>query len=265
MMQSDSSVLQAHQSQTAVVIFARLHSFASGTDYKQSVFRHALQYVLEKYGATIFERSSEENLLAAFNIPNQIPVSGYLATTSTLEMVQVFNGLRREMKLADVRLSLGISKNEARLTEGLESRRYRVTGPAVDIARYLAGESKADEITVSAEVYEEMGLLASNFKVVARNDVVMPGIQTIQHVYRLSSITAQTSHTRALSSVVPSAELTRSQVLIAEDDPAVRSLFAKVLKNAGFAPHMAVNGHEVQGFCILISCSILFYVFTFLV
>lgn len=245
MIQSETPKLKSQQSQIAVVIFARLDGFAPGTDYMLSVFRHALQYVMEKFGATIFERSSDNYILAAFNIPEQVPVPGYLATTSTLEMVQVLNGLRREMKFADVRLSVGVSKGQAQLTEGLESRRYRISGPAVDIARYLAGEAEADEIAVSAEVYEEMGLLASNFHVVAQSDVVMPGIEVVQRVYRLSSIATASHHGRTLSSVVPDLEPANSQVLIGEDDPALRSLFAKVLKNAGFNLQIAVNGHEV--------------------
>jgi CheY-like chemotaxis protein/class 3 adenylate cyclase len=235
----------ADQSQIAVIIFARLDEFASGMEYAQSVFRHALQYILEKFGATIFERSSEVQILAAFNIPDQVPVPSYLATSATLEMYQVFNGLRREMKFPGARLSIGISKGEASLAEGLESRRYRITGPAVDMARYLAGEAEADEIAVSAEVYEEMKLLAHNFKVVAQNDVFMPGIEVIQRLYRLSSIAPTKSPTRTLRSVVAAVQPSGSYVLIAEDDPALRSLFAKVLKNSGFNLQVAVNGHEV--------------------
>jgi CheY-like chemotaxis protein/class 3 adenylate cyclase len=246
MLSFETPVTKAQQSQMAVVVFARMDGFAPSSDYRQSVFRHALQYVLEKFGAIIFERSSDNHILAAFNLPDPVPVPAYLATTSTLEMVQVFNALRREMKLADARLSIGISKSQASLAEGLESRRYRISGPAVDIACYLAGEAAADEVAVSAEVYEEMGLLASNFKVIDQHEVFMPGIDTVQQVYRLSSIPQTSTQTRTLSSVVPAVQPAGSQVLIAEDDPALRSLFGKVLKNAGFNLQIAIDGHAAM-------------------
>ena len=66
-------------------------------------------------------------------------------------------------------------------------------------------------------------------------------------LYRFSLPDGSQPITRNLKSIIQNNhDITNSRVLIAEDAPALRSLFAKVLKNAGFDVHIAVNGFDVM-------------------
>lgn len=206
------------------------------------VYLHALQYVMEKYGAVVFN-AGDSQLDAAFNVPNEVPVPGYLAVTSALEMHQVVSGLRREFHQPDVTLSVGISKGLVTATLQ-KDQRLVLEGDAPQIAAALRDNHGREGLAVAASVYEEIGLMASSFKLVEQTSLAIPGLDKSLGVYRLSANEWNPGSTRSLVSVIPRLE-TGSQVLIAEDDPALRSLFARVLKNAGLNVKIAASGNEV--------------------
>jgi CheY-like chemotaxis protein len=205
------------------------------------MIQHALQYVFEKYGATVVPSADDEGLLAAFNLPNEVPVPGYLALMATLEAHQVFVGLRREMKQAEVDLKIGIDKG---LVTYYATEPKLLEGQAVEAAEALSGFARAGETALTQSVYSEVSMLSDNFKLVEQTEIPLPPVEKIQPVYRIGVPVSKPQGTRKLESILP-VSAPGSTVLVAEDDPALRSLFAKVLKNAGFNVNIAINGHEV--------------------
>lgn len=246
-MTTNSTQEQAISRRSAVIVCAQLHSETSSpnTNPMRGVYLHALQYVMEKYGAVVF-RSNDSQLDAVFNVPNEVPVPGYLAVTSALEMHQVVSGLRREFQQPNVTLSAGISKGlvtAVRQKDGY----LAIEGDALRTAAALRENRGTEGLAVAANVYEEIGLMASSFKFTKQFYLTIPECDQPLGVYWLNANEWSPGSTRSLMSVIPNLE-TGSQVLIAEDDPALRSLFARVLKNAGLNVKIAASGNEVIDF-----------------
>ncbi len=246
-MTTNSTQEQAISRRSAVIVCAQLHSGTSSPDTNpmRGVYLHALQYVMEKYGAVVF-CSNDSQLDAVFNVPNEVPVPGYLAVTSALEMHQVVSGLRREFQQPNVTLSVGISKGlvtAVRQKDGY----LAIEGDALRTAAALRENRGTEGLAVAANVYEEIGLMASSFKFTKQFYLTIPECDQPLGVYWLNANEWSPGSTRSLMSVIPNLE-TGSQVLIAEDDPALRSLFARVLKNAGLNVKIAASGNEVIDF-----------------
>jgi CheY-like chemotaxis protein len=225
----------------AVVIHARLTGLTATTAHIRPMIQHALQYVFEKYGATVLPTADEEDLLAAFNVPNEVPVPGYLALMATLEAQQVFVGLRREMRQAEVDLKIGIDKG---MVTYYATEPQLLEGQAVEAAEVLSDFARAGEAALTQPVYSEISMLGDSFKLVEQTELPLPPSEKLQPIYRIGVPVNKAQGTRTLESILP-VSAPGSTVLVAEDDPALRSLFAKVLKNAGFNVNIAINGHEV--------------------
>lgn len=221
---------------SAVVLFARLYDGEDVSPHMQVVFIHALHYVMEKFGGTLLQDDSQ-HIVVAFNLPVQVPFPAFLAMKCAVEMHQVFNGLRREMVNTPIKLAVGISRGMINLDT--------YSGKPVDLARFIAHESVSGDITVTDVIYDEIKAVVDRFKLIGHyQKVVSETLETIS-LYRFTLPDENQPETRSLSSLA-SAEHNSFQVLIAEDAPSLRSLFAKVLKNAGFNVHIAVNGHDVM-------------------
>lgn len=228
--------VQAPAQMSAVVLFARLYDGEAVSPHMQVVFIHALHYVLEKFGGTLLQDDSD-HLVAAFNLPIQVPFPAFLAMKCAAEMHQVFNGLRREMTGTPIKLAVGISRGMINL--------HTYHGMPIDLARYIAHQSGSGDITVTDIVYDEVKSVADRFKLIGRDEIVLGETPETLALYRFTLPDENQPAARPLSSIV-SADEGDFQVLIAEDAPSLRSLFAKVLKNAGFNVHIAVNGHDVM-------------------
>lgn len=221
---------------SAVVLFARLYDGDNVSPHMQVVFIHALHYVMEKFGGTLLQDDSQ-HIVVAFNLPIQVPFPAFLAMRCATEMHQVFNGLRREMTGTPIKLAVGISRGMIDLAT--------YNGKPVEMARYIAHQSVAGEITVTDVIYDEIKAVADRFKLIGRDQKAMPETLETLSLYRFTLPDENQPAARPLSSIV-SRDEGDFQVLIAEDAPSLRSLFAKVLKNAGFNVHIAVNGHDVM-------------------
>lgn len=226
-------------SQTAVVVIAHISGFPPG-DYTQQVFQHSLQYVIEKYGSHLTQ-PADGCLMAVFNVPNPVPVPGYLAMMAALEMHQVFHALQREMRRPEVMLRIGIDRGL--VTLGSTNSTPEVHGEVTESAHFLADYAQPGELALTVAIHDEIGLLAQNATLIAADDVVIPALGRATRIYRLTLPETPLTTTRSLSAVVEIEQ--GAQVLVAEDDPSLRSLFAKVLKNAGFSVRIATNGAEV--------------------
>jgi CheY-like chemotaxis protein len=226
---------------SAVVLYAGLWDSENVSPHMLVVFVHTLHYVLEKYGAAIMDEDGTR-IIGAFNIPVQVPLPAYVAMKCAMEMQQVFNGLRREMGGGTMRLTIGINRGVVSLQE--------VTGDAVRTAEFVAEQSITDEpaeTIVSGVVYEEIKSLADQFKLVGQEEKPFPPKVDPISLYHFTLPDNTEPVSRNLKSIVENKQPNsdNSRVLIAEDAPALRSLFAKVLKNAGFDVNIAVNGHDV--------------------
>lgn len=223
--------LQTPAQLSAVVLFARLYDGEGISPHMQVVLVHALLYVVEKFGGTVLQDSSQ-HLVVAFNFPIQVTFPAYLAMKCAAEMHQVFNGLRREMA-STFKLAIGISRGM------VETATY--TGKPVERSRAIAQQVESGQIGVTDMIYDEMKVMADQFKLLGQDQQLVDTIP----IYRFTLPDEQTLPARQLSSLVNDGD-GGFQVLIAEDAPSLRSLFAKVLKNAGFTVHIAVNGHDVM-------------------
>jgi len=224
--------------QSGVVLFARFFDNNNISPQVQVVFVHALEYVLEKYDATLLA-DDNSYIIAVFNVPVQVPLPAYVAMKCATEMQQVFNGLQREMAGGGIKLSIGINRGPLDLLD--------IYGTTSQIAEYIAQQSMAGEIALSGGVYEEIKALGDQFKLVAQEEKMPPVGGEPMMLYRFTLPDSNQSVTRNLKSIIrDNTTITNSRVLIAEDAPSLRSLFAKVLKNAGFDVHIAVNGFDVM-------------------
>jgi CheY-like chemotaxis protein len=223
---------------SGVLLFARLFDSDNISPHMQVVFIHALQYVLEKYGATLWDDDSS-HIMAVFSVPVQVPLPAYLAMKCATEMQQVFNGLRREIAGGAIKLAIGINRGQVDLEN--------IHGDAAQAAEYIAQQSLAGQIAVSGGIYEEIKAVRDQFNLVAQEQKALPTtLETISLYHFMLPDTSQPIISHNLQSIVSATNgASEPRVLIAEDAPSLRSLFAKVLKNAGFDVHIAVNGHDV--------------------
>ncbi|MBA3875015.1 MAG: response regulator [Anaerolineae bacterium] len=230
-------VLQTPVQSSAVLLFARIYDGDNISPHMQVVFIHALQYVLEKYGAILLDDGSS-HILAAFNVPIQIPLPAYVAMKCANEMQQVFNGLRREMLGGGIKLAIGINRGPIDL--------QNIDSEAVHLTEYVAEQSLTGEIAVSGGIYEEIKAVGDQFNLVKHEKKTLPDSTETITLYHFMLPDTTQEVTRNLKSIIRNSPTGgESRVLIAEDAPSLRSLFAKVLKNAGFDVHIAVNGHDV--------------------
>jgi CheY-like chemotaxis protein len=220
----------------AVVLAASIQTFKD--EATRSTVIGTLEYIIEKYGA-ISLGSDADFLLAAFNVPMDVPVPAYLAVMCALEMEQVFLGLHPTPDSDYGCLSIGIDKGSVTITSAAPPS-YEAEGEPIHISRELTQLGICGEVVLSPIVYNDVSMLADTLGIVAHSEE--PSERNGEPVYRLSASQAQPLHVRHLSSVIPARH--GSQVLIGEDDPALRALFAKVLKNAGFSVTVAHNGYE---------------------
>src|SRR5689334_20815075 len=139
--------VQSPAQTSAVVLFARLFDSGNISPHMQVVFIHALQYVLEKYGATLLAEDSSQ-IMAAFNVPIQVPLHAYVAMKCATEMQQVFNGLRREMSGGGIKLAIGINRGAIDLQD--------IDTEAAQVAAFIARQSLAGEIATSGGIYDEI-------------------------------------------------------------------------------------------------------------
>ena len=204
----------------------------------QVVFIHALQYVLEKYGATLWDDDSS-HIMAVFNIPVQVPLPAYVAMKCATEMQQVFNGLRREMAGGAIKLAIGINRGQVDLEN--------IRGDAAQVVEYIAQQSLSGQFAVSGGIYDEIKAVGDQFNLVAQEQKAVPTtLETISLYHFTLPENNQPAVAHNLKTITQNMRvINEPRVLIAEDAPSLRSLFAKVLKNAGFDVHIAVNGHDV--------------------
>jgi CheY-like chemotaxis protein len=121
---------------------------------------------------------------------------------------------------------------------------YKVVGSVVEVATCLADLALPDELLISDSIYAGIQPLPKGLVAVATETTNLPGFNEELVVHRLQAIVDQTQPLMKLSSVISSPAAT-VQVLVAEDNPDLRSAFVKVLKNAGLEVAVAINGHEV--------------------
>ena len=139
---------------SGVVLFARFFDNDKISPHMQVVFVHALEYVLEKYDATLLADDSSY-IIAVFNIPVQVPLPAYVAMKCAMEMQQVFNGLQREMAGGGIKLSIGINRGVLDLLD--------VYGTTTQTAEFIAQQGVSGEIAVSGGIYEEIKALGDQF------------------------------------------------------------------------------------------------------
>ena len=154
------------------------------------------------------------------------------------EMHQVFNGLRRETADTGIKLAIGIHRGH------LDTQ--NINTEAVRLTEYIAQQGLSGQIVVSSVIYEEIKALGDQFNLITEvQKTLAESFKTISlYHFRLPDTSHPVRHN--LKSIIrntPAAS--QSQVLIAEDAPSLRTLFAKVLKNAGFDVRTAANGHDV--------------------
>lgn len=191
--------------------------------------------VLTRHGAIAFEAATGK-WLGVFNLPHELPVAHYLSLLSAVEIV------RSAGDLGNHTAAIGIDCGSVQF-EGSQPDRLSISGEVMSNAQRLADEAEAGSLLISQQVYNEIQMVSRDFEVLK---VVMPersGDQ--QNRYRLRPIeTDEPQRGWRLNSLLP-VEKSVSQVLVAEDDPELRSLFSKVLRKSGFQVQIAFNGHEV--------------------
>ncbi|MBL8165727.1 MAG: response regulator [Anaerolineae bacterium] len=197
-----------------------------------------VSYVLDKHGATVFEVGAG-NWLGIFNLPHQLPVAHYLSLMSAFEIVRTATELGAES------VNIGIDCGPVEYEGSLEGQ-FAISGTVVSNAQRLADEADAGGLLISQQVYDEIRMMSHDFEVLEVTSVESRG--DLEKHYLLRPITTSASQPgRSLNALLPS-EQAISQVLVAEDDPELRSLFSKVLRKSGFQVENAINGHEVLQF-----------------
>lgn len=224
----------------AIVQVSQVHGFNDQSDHLQPVVLEKMVSIATQYGALVLSRHSN-TLRIAFNIPDPLPLSSYLAIRCTVEMQQMIH----QFENASLSLCVGIDQGEVLLDKADgDDAGYRVVGNVVDIAGYLAELALPDEIVVSDRMYIEVQPLPKGLVAIAAQTTTVPGGNEEQLLHHLQSSIDETQPLMKLSSVI-SSPTSAVQVVVAEDNPGLRSAFVKVLKNAGLEVAVAINGHEV--------------------
>jgi CheY-like chemotaxis protein len=203
-----------------------------------SALTQMVRFVLEKHGATVFEVGAD-NWLGVFNLPHQLPVAHYLSVMSALEIVRCAADVGVES------VNIGIDCGPVEFEGSVESG-FSISGKVVSNAQSLADEADSGSLLVSQQMYDEIRMMSRDFEVLEVATIESSGDHQKRYCLRPVT-TAAANPGRRLDTLLPSEEIV-SQVLVAEDDPELRSLFSKVLKKSGFQVQIAINGHEVLQF-----------------
>ena len=192
----DPSVLKERSRHHAVVIFADLRGFTQLTAHIQpektlrllDEFFDMMMRIIDQHGGIVFDVAGDE-LLAAFNVPYEVPVSSYLAIRAVTEMQKTFDSLRREWSQNGINVGLGIGMHQGEVVlgnvGGKELMRYTIMGNVVNFAHRLVENAEDGDIIISSEIYKEISLSSDDFTVVPLQDAKLKGITTPQDIYRL--------------------------------------------------------------------------------
>lgn len=223
-----------------MVVHARLHNAFQHTFNLSAA--EILQPIVTQNSASLLD-AGPAGITAVFNAPYEIPVPNYLAVTCAFEMLAAFQAFKSQTK-SKTSLSIGISQGEVYVNEA-ENTGYTFDRAALTSAINLSERAFSAEIVAPAALFEEVRpLLANDFEIVSAEQLSLDGRSEQTTFYRLGIQPTHIRQRKTLRSVL-TAKTSSPQVMIAEDDPNLRALFAKILRRAGFEVIIATNGHDV--------------------
>lgn len=204
-------------------------------------FHEAMQSIINQHGGIVLNVAGNE-LMAAFNIPYDLPLASYLAVEAAMEIQRGFLQLQSEWKQSYLETGLGIGIHQGPVilgnVGGSELVRYTLIGDPVTVAQRFARTANDNTVCVSKEIFDEISFIPRKARI---TEEIFEESKQMMLVYHLNVIEK-----------LPPGQLEEQlqqrhidcQVLIAEDDPALRSVFVKVLEHAGFRVSAVTNGFE---------------------
>jgi two-component system sensor histidine kinase ChiS len=192
----DPGVLGRREFRHAVVLFADLRGFShlvSHTAPEEMLrvldeFFEEMMATIDEHGGTALDLTGDE-LLAAFNIPYDLPNPGYRAAQCALHMQWLFRDLQRKWAKAGLTVGLGIGLHQGEVVlgniGGSQLMRYTVMGDVVNFAHRLVEIAKDGEIVTSQQIYDVVCAAHNGLRATALPDVQLKGMREPHTVYQL--------------------------------------------------------------------------------
>ncbi|HEX2622647.1 MAG TPA: response regulator, partial [Phototrophicaceae bacterium] len=177
-----------------------------------------------------------------FNIPNELPVATFVAVQGALEMVKLLYRLQTEEQSL---ILPGISIERGEVMVSHDKQGYHVQGEVVEISQNMAQHGEEGMIVIPRGIHQDIQSAGSTFKVAGKSEITLNNYDEPLKVTRITLPDQLAATTDTLRELVQEDNLTPAQVIIAEDNPALRVAFAKVLRKGGFRVKAAANGYEV--------------------
>jgi adenylate cyclase len=191
-------MLARHEVPHAVVLFADLRGFTrlstqtdlySLTDMLDQFFGRMMAIVNHHRGL-VLDLSGDE-LLAVFNITDDLPDAICVAVRAAVDMQTSFWNLQEKWAEIGLKVGLGIGIHHGEVmlgnVGGQELMRFTVTGSVVNLAHRLVEIAQPGEIIASAEVFDLAQPSLKDSKFVRLPPITLKGIHESQLIYKLDT------------------------------------------------------------------------------
>jgi class 3 adenylate cyclase len=199
----DPEMLHRRDYRHGVILFADLRGFTrlSANTHAADVlsllddFFDAMMQIIDDHGGVVFDIIGDE-LLAAFNVPHEVPIATYLSVQAALEMQRTFRLLQNQWAKSGLNVGLGIGIDQGEVVIGNIGAkslfRYTVMGNVVNMASRLLAFAKDGEVVISANVHNELasGDMKNAFSLTVAN---IKGIEMPQQIYHTSVLLSLTN------------------------------------------------------------------------
>lgn len=196
---SKPEILDTRAAKYAVVLFADIRKFSEITETAPpentlailDAFFETMTPIIQNFGGVVLDFNGDE-LLAAFNIPYDVPIPTHLAVEAALEMQRAFLDLRLTWAKEYQTVGLGVGIHQGNVVMGnigsADLKRFTIIGNTVNVAHRLVEMAEEGEIVTTLALYKSVKMKDSSVVSMQSDNVRLRGMTQTQTIIRFKPV-----------------------------------------------------------------------------
>lgn len=152
-------------------------------------FFDTMMQIIHDHHGIIIDITGDE-ILAAFNLPEENPQANIEAITTAIAMQKAFKSIQTHWKTEGIEISMGIGIHLGYVTVGYfgskHLQRYTLVGNPVNYTHRLVETAHHDEISVSTPVYQAVKDKLPQLSFARHENIALQGIPDLQTIYKVT-------------------------------------------------------------------------------
>lgn len=196
---SKPEILDTRAPKYAVVLFADIRKFSEITETAPpentlailDAFFETMTPIIQNFGGVVLDFNGDE-LLAAFNIPYDVPIPTHLAVEAALEMQRAFLDLRSTWAKEYQTVGLGVGIHQGNVVMGnigsADLKRFTIIGNTVNVAHRLVEMAEEGEIVTTLALYKSVKMKDRSVVSMQSDNVRLRGMTQTQTIIRFKPV-----------------------------------------------------------------------------